>query len=113
MLASLATPKRGYAIMPDVAAWSGNKTKPGPATLDGALTKPLGQGLLRRVEESGIAGLAALARQRVTVRPGPSLLRRWRTVPHAAQRAGARGSQPAVLRAVPPGGCIVASSGIR
>lgn len=55
IMASLTTPKHGYAIMQDVAAWSGNKTKVGPGTLYGALTKLLEQGLIRRAEESGTA----------------------------------------------------------
>lgn len=53
ILISLARPKHGYAIMQDVAAWSGNKAKLGPGTLYGALTKLLDQGLIRRSGESG------------------------------------------------------------
>ncbi len=53
ILISLARPKHGYAIMQDVAAWTGNKAKLGPGTLYGALTKLLEQGLIRRSGESG------------------------------------------------------------
>lgn len=53
ILISLSRPKHGYAIMQDVAAWSGNKAKLGPGTLYGALTKLLDQGLIRRSGESG------------------------------------------------------------
>lgn len=53
ILLSLARPKHGYAIMQDVAAWSGDKAKLGPGTLYGALTKLLSQGLIRRSGETG------------------------------------------------------------
>lgn len=56
ILASLATPKHGYAIMQDVAAWSGDKAKLGPGTLYGALTKLLDLGLIRRAGEAPAGG---------------------------------------------------------
>lgn len=53
ILASLTTPKHGYAIMQDVSVWSEGKTKLGPGTLYGALTKLLEQRLIERAGESG------------------------------------------------------------
>jgi DNA-binding PadR family transcriptional regulator len=52
ILLSLATPKHGYGIMQDVAAWSGEKNKLGPGTLYGVLTKLLDQRLIRRATDS-------------------------------------------------------------
>jgi DNA-binding PadR family transcriptional regulator len=52
ILLSLVRPKHGYAIMQDVAAWSGEKNKLGPGTLYGALTKLLDQGLIERTGET-------------------------------------------------------------
>lgn len=52
-LASLTTPKHGYAIMQDVSVWSEGKTKLGPGTLYGALTKLLDQKLIDRAGETG------------------------------------------------------------
>lgn len=52
ILASLTTAKHGYAIMQDVSAWSGGKTKLGPGTLYGALTKLLDQGFIQRAGDS-------------------------------------------------------------
>jgi DNA-binding PadR family transcriptional regulator len=52
ILASLTTAKHGYAIMQDVTAWSGGKTKLGPGTLYGALTKLLDQKLIQRAGDS-------------------------------------------------------------
>jgi DNA-binding PadR family transcriptional regulator len=54
ILISLTESKHGYAIMQDVAAWSGNQAKLGPGTLYGALTKLLDQGLIRRPGENGM-----------------------------------------------------------
>jgi DNA-binding PadR family transcriptional regulator len=51
ILASLTSPKHGYAVMQDVTKWSEGKTRLGPGTLYGALTKLLEQGLIRRTEE--------------------------------------------------------------
>jgi DNA-binding PadR family transcriptional regulator len=51
ILASLTSPKHGYAIMQDLSTWSDGKTRLGPGTLYGALTKLLDQGLIRRVED--------------------------------------------------------------
>lgn len=53
ILASLTTPKHGYAIMQDVSVWSEGKTKLGPGTLYGALTKLLDQKLIDRAGETG------------------------------------------------------------
>jgi len=53
ILASLTTPKHGYAIMQDVSVWSEGKTKLGPGTLYGALTKLLDQKLIERAGETG------------------------------------------------------------
>lgn len=53
ILAALARPKHGYAIMQDVAEWSGGETKLGPGTLYGALTKLMGQKLIRRAGDAG------------------------------------------------------------
>lgn len=55
ILASLSTAKHGYAIMQDVSAWSGGKTRLGPGTLYGALTKLVDQGLIRRAEDGPVA----------------------------------------------------------
>jgi DNA-binding PadR family transcriptional regulator len=52
ILASLTTAKHGYAIMQDVSAWSGGKTKFGPGTLYGAITKLLDQKLIQRAGDS-------------------------------------------------------------
>ena len=52
ILASLNSPKHGYAIMQDVSTWSGGQTKLGPGTLYGALTKLLEQGLIERACDS-------------------------------------------------------------
>ncbi len=52
ILASLASPKHGYAIMQEVSALSGGGQKLGPGTLYGALTKLLDQELIRRTGES-------------------------------------------------------------
>jgi DNA-binding PadR family transcriptional regulator len=56
ILAALTSPKHGYAIMQDVAAWSGGKTKLGPGTLYGALTKLLDQNLIQRAGETDSGG---------------------------------------------------------
>lgn len=53
IMASLTEPKHGYAIMQDVARWTGSAAKLGPGTLYGALTKLLEQGLIRREGEEG------------------------------------------------------------
>lgn len=53
ILISLVRPKHGYAIMQDVASWTGSKAKLGPGTLYGALTKLLEQGLILRSSDSG------------------------------------------------------------
>jgi DNA-binding PadR family transcriptional regulator len=53
ILASLTAPKHGYAIMQDISVWSEGKTKLGPGTLYGAITKLLDQGLIERAGESG------------------------------------------------------------
>lgn len=53
ILASLTTPKHGYAIMQDVSVWSEGKTRLGPGTLYGALTKLLNQKLIDRAGETG------------------------------------------------------------
>lgn len=70
ILASLSTPKHGYAIMQDVLVWSEGKTKLGPGTLYGALTKLLDQKLIDRAGETGSGderrkeyALTALGRQ--------------------------------------------------
>lgn len=70
ILASLTTPKHGYAIMQDVSVWSEGKTKLGPGTLYGALTKLLELRLIERAGESGSGderrkeyALTALGRQ--------------------------------------------------
>ncbi|MBE7543410.1 MAG: PadR family transcriptional regulator [Bryobacteraceae bacterium] len=51
ILASLASPKHGYAVMQDVTKWSEGKTRLGPGTLYGALTKLLDQGLIQRTDD--------------------------------------------------------------
>ncbi len=52
ILASLTTPKHGYAIMQEVSALSGGAQKLGPGTLYGAITKLLDSDLIRRTGES-------------------------------------------------------------
>jgi DNA-binding PadR family transcriptional regulator len=51
-LASLATPRHGYAIMQTVAAASGGEVRLGPGTLYAILAKLLQQKLIRRAGES-------------------------------------------------------------
>jgi DNA-binding PadR family transcriptional regulator len=51
-LASLATPRHGYAIMQTVAAASGGEVSLGPGTLYAILAKLLEQKLIRRAGES-------------------------------------------------------------
>lgn len=53
ILASLAEPRHGYAIMQDVEAVSGGRVKLGPGTLYGALTNLMKQKLIRRSGETG------------------------------------------------------------
>ncbi len=51
-LASLATPRHGYAIMQTVADASGGQVRLGPGTLYAVLAKLLEQKLIRRAGES-------------------------------------------------------------
>jgi len=53
ILASLAEPRHGYAIMQDVEALSAGRVTVGPGTLYGALTNLLKQKLIRRCGETG------------------------------------------------------------
>jgi len=53
ILASLAEPRHGYAIMQDVEALSGGRVKLGPGTLYGVLTNLMKQKLIRRCGDTG------------------------------------------------------------
>jgi DNA-binding PadR family transcriptional regulator len=53
ILAALAEPRHGYAIMQDVAELSGERVRLGPGTLYGALTNLMKQKLIRRCGDTG------------------------------------------------------------
>ncbi len=53
ILASLAQPRHGYAIMLDVEVATGGRLKVGPGTLYGVLTNLLKQKLIQRCGETG------------------------------------------------------------